>query len=126
MKVRIFHYGVLTLYLVMAFTVLTILQATSGTRLFVPGVIAIWVLAAYVYMRTGKAIADAMNRALFTEIGYFSGNVSALDRRYAEENNMKPLGRFWKWLLRDWISWEKTRRSGGFKQVVYETLGEYP
>jgi hypothetical protein len=65
-------------------------------------------------------------RAVFTEIGHFSGNVSALDRDIAESKGLRPLSRFERWLLKPIIKEEKADRRDAFRSACQDILGEDP
>ena len=80
----------------------------------------IWLLC-----RTGK-MPLLYQRAVFTEIGHFSGHVSELDKAVAEDHDLHPLNRFERWLLRDIIKEEKAVRKDAFRETCLEVLGEDP
>jgi len=75
--------------------------------------------------KTGR-LSRLYTRAVFTEIGHFSGNVSLLDDDIAKEHNLKPLNRFERWLLKPIIEYEKADRHDAFRSAYQEVLGEDP
>ena len=72
-----------------------------------------------------KRLDPLLKRAIATEIG-FSGHVSQLDKHYAEQNNIKPLNRFEKWVLAPLIEEEKKRCQFFFIEAVRDVTGEDP
>lgn len=80
----------------------------------------IWLLC-----KTGR-MPRLYQRTVFTEIGHFSGNVSALDKDIAEKHNLHPLNRFERWLMKDIIREEKEIRKDAFREACLNILGEDP
>jgi len=75
--------------------------------------------------KTGR-LSRLYTRAVFTEIGHFSGNVSLLDDDIAKEHNLKPLNRFERWLLKPIIEYEKADRHDAFRSACQDILDEDP
>ena len=78
----------------------------------------------WLYMITGK-LSKLSRRMMITEIG-LSGNVSLLDKSLAEEEGLKSLTSFEKWLLEPYIEIFKKEHRGAFEKSCMEVLGEDP
>lgn len=74
-------------------------------------------------MRLFGRMPNLIDRMNFTEVG-FTGHVSMLDKKVAEERNLQPLSRFEKWLLRPIIDFERQRRRDALRQAVLDITGE--
>jgi hypothetical protein len=71
------------------------------------------------YLKKTKRLQDLITRLEYTEIG-LTGCVSELDKRYAKDNQLRPLIKFEKWLTRDYIKLEKERRQMIFQKILTE------
>ncbi len=61
-------------------------------------------------------------RMLVFEVGYVSGHVSDLDKHYAQENRLKPLSAFEKWLTKELAEHERKQRRIAWSNIMEETM----
>lgn len=61
-------------------------------------------------------------RMLVFEVGYISGHVSEIDKHYAQENHLKPLSAFEKWLTKELAEHERKQRHIAWSNIMDETM----
>jgi len=66
-----------------------------------------------------KYFKKLSERTYKTEIG-LTGHVSDIDKMVAKEKGLKPLNVFERWLLKEFIAYEKKRLQRNFKTILEE------
>lgn len=83
-------------------------------------------------LTSGWWLSWICERLKVTEIGIFSGNVSSLEKAYAQRRGYKPLCPWERWLIggkkevERFVEEERKRRREIWRQVCIQQLGEDP